>query len=111
MQKDKRKRLYNYRLSYEYDVGSSFDPDMEDISTWEAELRQDAPSSTPTAVPSSTPTVTDVEPPDDIEAVDDDELAALYDQYVEAQSKDLPDELDGVTEDLLNEMFSGIDDI
>ncbi|EED84869.1 predicted protein [Postia placenta Mad-698-R] len=31
----RRKQQHQYRLSYAYDVGSSFDPDMEDINEWE----------------------------------------------------------------------------
>ncbi|KAI0674399.1 hypothetical protein C8Q78DRAFT_966526 [Trametes maxima] len=35
----KRKERHAYRLSYSQDVGSSFDPDMEDPEAWESELR------------------------------------------------------------------------
>jgi hypothetical protein len=35
-----RKQRHTYRLSYAHDVGSSVDPDMEDIGRWEAELRE-----------------------------------------------------------------------
>ena len=35
MQKEK----HAYRVSYALDVGSSFDPDMEDPRSWEDELR------------------------------------------------------------------------
>lgn len=31
-------RQHSYRVSYQQDVGSSFDPDMEDVSEWEHEL-------------------------------------------------------------------------
>ena len=34
-----RKTQYSYRLSYAQDVGSSFDPDMEDVAEWESDLR------------------------------------------------------------------------
>ena len=34
----KRKQRHAYRLSYAHDVGSSFDPDMEDPQSWETEL-------------------------------------------------------------------------
>ena len=85
---------------------------MEDVSSWEAELREEPlQSSTPTIQPSSTPTLTDIQPHDDLDVVDDDELAALYDQYVEAQEQDVPDSLDGITEDILDELFSGKDDL
>jgi hypothetical protein len=33
------KQNHSYRLSYSYDVGSSFDPDMEDVNRWESELQ------------------------------------------------------------------------
>ncbi|CAA7268610.1 unnamed protein product [Cyclocybe aegerita] len=33
-----RKVRHEYRLSYAQEVGSSFDPDMEDINSWEREL-------------------------------------------------------------------------
>ncbi|KAF8157132.1 hypothetical protein B0H34DRAFT_712333 [Crassisporium funariophilum] len=33
-----RKEHHSYRVSYAQDVGSSFDPDFEDINTWEQEL-------------------------------------------------------------------------
>ena len=33
------KKTHAYRLSYSHDVGSSFDPDMEDVSLWESELQ------------------------------------------------------------------------
>ncbi|KAJ3502930.1 hypothetical protein NLJ89_g8663 [Agrocybe chaxingu] len=33
-----RKVRHEYRLSYAQEVGSSFDPDMEDINSWEQEL-------------------------------------------------------------------------
>jgi hypothetical protein len=32
------KERHSYRVSYAYEVGSSFDPDLEDISEWEREL-------------------------------------------------------------------------
>ncbi|KAI0319452.1 hypothetical protein OF83DRAFT_1110396 [Amylostereum chailletii] len=34
-----RKREHAYRVSYQHDVGSSFDPDMEDPVEWEQDLR------------------------------------------------------------------------
>lgn len=33
-----RKERHSYKVSYAYDVGSSFDPDMENINDWEQEL-------------------------------------------------------------------------
>ncbi|KAL4259621.1 hypothetical protein AB1N83_008218 [Pleurotus pulmonarius] len=35
-----RKFQHSYRVSYAQDVGSSFDPDMEDIAAWEQELHE-----------------------------------------------------------------------
>ncbi|EIN09082.1 hypothetical protein PUNSTDRAFT_143697 [Punctularia strigosozonata HHB-11173 SS5] len=34
------RQRHQYRLSYAYEVGSSLDPDMEDASKWESELRE-----------------------------------------------------------------------
>jgi hypothetical protein len=33
-----RKDRHSYKVSYAHEVGSSFDPDMEDIHDWEQEL-------------------------------------------------------------------------
>ncbi|KAI0372034.1 hypothetical protein BV20DRAFT_1120252 [Pilatotrama ljubarskyi] len=41
----KRKERHAYRLSYACDVGSSFDPDMEDPQDWESELHASASTS------------------------------------------------------------------
>ncbi|TFK90336.1 hypothetical protein K466DRAFT_484937 [Polyporus arcularius HHB13444] len=43
----KRKERHQYRLSFAQDVGSSFDPDMEDPAEWETELRGGPISTTP----------------------------------------------------------------
>ncbi|KIJ63820.1 hypothetical protein HYDPIDRAFT_112790 [Hydnomerulius pinastri MD-312] len=45
MQSTSHKKKHSYRLSYSLEVGSSFDPDMEEASTWERELQYSAPSS------------------------------------------------------------------
>ncbi|KAI0826439.1 hypothetical protein BC629DRAFT_1456323 [Irpex lacteus] len=37
----KRKQQHSYRVSYSHEVGSSFDPDMEDPEEWEHELKED----------------------------------------------------------------------
>jgi hypothetical protein len=34
----RHKQQHNFRLSYQLEVGSSVDPDMEDVSHWEREL-------------------------------------------------------------------------
>ena len=33
-----RKEVHSYRISYAQEVGSSIDPDLEDIASWEQEL-------------------------------------------------------------------------
>jgi len=38
-----RKQKHSYRLSYAYEVGSSIDPDMEDVGRWEDELHEKKP--------------------------------------------------------------------
>ncbi|KAH7924938.1 hypothetical protein BV22DRAFT_1034633 [Leucogyrophana mollusca] len=61
----KHKIRHSYRLSYSNEVGSSFDPDMEDVSGWESELRDHT---------SSTLDMT----PEDLEA---EEIAAYAEEY------------------------------
>ena len=39
MDNAQRKLAHSYRLSFEYEVGSSFDPDMDDVELWERHLR------------------------------------------------------------------------
>lgn len=39
MQSTNHKKKHSYRVSYAIEVGSSFDPDLEDASTWESELQ------------------------------------------------------------------------
>ncbi|GBE89013.1 hypothetical protein SCP_1500150 [Sparassis crispa] len=58
-----RKQQHSYRLSYSYDVGSSFDPDLEDLDEWEAQLNDVQP---------------DVPVPEDYE---EDEIAAYAEEY------------------------------
>jgi hypothetical protein len=56
-----RKTQHAYRVSYAREIGSSFDPDIEDVSRWEDELRADpvhppfptSSSTSSTAFPSS----------------------------------------------------------
>ena len=43
----RNKQRHNFRLSYQLEVGSSFDPDMEDISRWEDELEGPTPIAPP----------------------------------------------------------------
>ena len=35
----RHRQQHSFRLSYQLEVGSSVDPDMEDISCWEHELQ------------------------------------------------------------------------
>jgi len=46
MQSTNHKKKHSYRVSYALEVGSSFDPDMEDPSSWESELQDQKSSST-----------------------------------------------------------------
>lgn len=39
MAQTNRKTDHSYRLSYALEVGSSFDPDMEDVAEWEREIQ------------------------------------------------------------------------
>ncbi|KAG8216592.1 hypothetical protein J3R82DRAFT_6777 [Butyriboletus roseoflavus] len=39
MQSTNHKKKHSYRVSYALEVGSSFDPDLEDASAWESELQ------------------------------------------------------------------------
>jgi hypothetical protein len=39
VQNTERIRKHSYRLSYNFEVGSSIDPNMEDVPGWEAELQ------------------------------------------------------------------------
>jgi hypothetical protein len=39
MDSAKHKQRYSYRLSFQYDVGSSIDPDMDDVAEWERNLQ------------------------------------------------------------------------
>lgn len=43
MSSTKRKRLHQFRVSYAQDVGSSFDPDLDNITEWENDLRGSYP--------------------------------------------------------------------
>jgi hypothetical protein len=39
MNQSNRKADHSYRLSYALEVGSSFDPDLEDVAEWEQEIQ------------------------------------------------------------------------
>ncbi|KIK40396.1 hypothetical protein CY34DRAFT_807251 [Suillus luteus UH-Slu-Lm8-n1] len=64
------KRNHSYRLSYSYDVGSSFDPDMEDVDRWENELQE---------MPNDSYSVT----PEDLEQEEIEAYAAEYANFQE----------------------------
>ncbi|KAF7969595.1 hypothetical protein HWV62_26825 [Athelia sp. TMB] len=73
-----RKAKHSYRVSYAAEVGSSFDPDMEDPTTWENEL-QDIPQ----------PLDLDVT----LEDLEAEELQAYADEYAAlADFEDIPEE-------------------
>lgn len=38
MASNTRKQAHQFRLSYAHEVGSSLDPDMEDVTRWENEV-------------------------------------------------------------------------
>ncbi|KZP03552.1 hypothetical protein FIBSPDRAFT_807695 [Athelia psychrophila] len=78
MDNTERKTKHSYRVSYAHEVGSSFDPSMEDPTTWENEL-QDIPQ--PLELNTS---------PEDLEA---EELQAYADEYAAlADFEDIPEE-------------------
>lgn len=64
------KRNHSYRLSYSFDVGSSFDPDMEDVDRWESELQE---------MPNDSYSVT----PEDLEQEEIEAYAAEYANFQE----------------------------
>lgn len=46
-----RKQVHSYRVSYAQEVGSSFDPDMEDVGSWEHELKEPSMCLSPSMFP------------------------------------------------------------
>jgi len=86
---DRRKESYNARLMYELEVGSSVDPDMEDIDSLERELGAvGKPGDT-----SSQPLTAGFGIPDDLLLEDDEErLAELYQQYLEGEEDEFANE-------------------
>jgi len=65
-----RKHKHSYRLSYAHEVGSSFDPDIEDVSRWEDELQDHPSQESRTSALTVTP-----------EDLDDEELQAYAEEY------------------------------
>jgi hypothetical protein len=43
MAQTNRKTDHSYRVSYALEVGSSFDPDIEDVTEWEQEIQSTIP--------------------------------------------------------------------
>ena len=83
---ENRRRDYAYRLSYELDVGSSIDPDMEDIAALEEELLNPSTSANPAnanvhAQNQSVMLDDGGDLPEDWD-LDDEELAEMYEEYV-----------------------------
>jgi len=72
-----RKQQHSYRLSYSQDVGSSFDPNLEDINQWEADLGAS------------------VDIPDDLDEEELQTYAAEYELHLEDID---PDQLFGVSD-------------
>lgn len=98
---EKRKLAHQYALSYQLEVGSSIDPDMEDIDTWEQELRQ--PGSNSNQAAHSQYSQEEFLPPDDdidenwdayiqdlaeLEEYEFDEDNALIDEYIASMPLD-----------------------
>jgi len=88
---DRRKESYNARLMYELEVGSSVDPDMEDIDSLERELMTVVqPGDT-----SSQPLAPGFGVPDDSLLEDDeDRLAELYHEYLKSEEDEFANVFD-----------------
>ena len=85
MTNENRRRDYAYRLSYELDVGSSIDPDMEDIAALEEELLNPSTSANPANMNANAQSQSVMldggDLPEDWD-LDDEELAEMYEEYV-----------------------------
>ncbi|KAF9558560.1 hypothetical protein CPC08DRAFT_751378 [Agrocybe pediades] len=99
-----RKQTHSYRVSYALEVGSSFDPDLEDVDRWEQELSGGYTTTTATTNTNNssggTTTTTDGETlvtPDDL---DDEELEEYAEEY--ARLKALEDFADLGEDELFN---------
>ncbi|KAG2003143.1 hypothetical protein CC2G_003770 [Coprinopsis cinerea AmutBmut pab1-1] len=102
MQNVNRKIQHSYRVSYQNEVGSSFDPDMEDVARWEEELKapistqpnsQPTTSSSSTAIPpSSSTTHTEEDFPEDeipdLSEWEDQELEAYAEEYARVMEEE-----------------------
>ncbi|KAF8799556.1 hypothetical protein BYT27DRAFT_7236304 [Phlegmacium glaucopus] len=89
-----RKEHHSYRISYAQEVGSSFDPDLEDVATWEQELTVSDSASPPRA---STSTTKQPRPEEELTPVDldDEELEAYAEECAQraalADFDDIPE--------------------
>jgi len=82
---DRRKESYNARLMYELEVGSSIDPNMEDIDSLERELVAVVKPGNA----SSQPLTAGVSVLDDLLLEDEEEqLAELYQQYLDGEEEE-----------------------
>ncbi|KAL5521595.1 hypothetical protein ACEPAF_2343 [Sanghuangporus sanghuang] len=85
---EKRKRAHAYALSYELDVGSSFDPELEDPASWEEDLLNSPSSRSQPRQQHSNEESDNILPPDDFEEIPDfdefdlDEESAWLDAYI-----------------------------
>lgn len=87
---DRRKESYNARLMYELEVGSSVDPNMEDIDSLERELVAVVkPGHT-----SSQTFTAGFSVPDDLLLEDEERLAELYQQHLEGEEDEFANEFD-----------------
>ncbi|KAF8908525.1 hypothetical protein CPB84DRAFT_1843423 [Gymnopilus junonius] len=80
-----RKQKHAYRVSYALDVGSSFDPDLEDISSWEHELEDPSPMESMAILSTSATSINDIQVSEhDILTpvdLDDEELEEYAEEY------------------------------
>ena len=66
MANERRKREHAFRVSFEQNVGSSFDPNMEDVTEWESQLRE---------------VEEELAPPEDLFDEDEEYWAELYEEH------------------------------
>ena len=123
MTNENRRRDYAYRLSYELDVGSSIDPDMEDIAALEEELLNPSISANPANVNPNAQNQSVMlddggDLPEDWD-LDDEELAEMYEEYVkeiEADQQQQPMDVNpgigtGSPVETADDMYWAMDDL
>lgn len=89
---DRRRDNYKARLSYELEVGSSLDPDIDDIDALERETVQ------PVVLPRSSPPPYDENDMEEVEQGLDEgdvDAAALYEAYAKELEEDDEEEFAG----------------